>query len=132
MDIENRTNQLYNRNERIAYIYRWLINNGNLSESEKLTSEGEPFSKGQELFINKIIDEYSNLEENVAKYVPETWTWERFNYIEKAVLINAAAEILIAENKKAIVIDESVDYSKIYCGEKATPLINGIIDKIGS
>ncbi len=95
-------------------------------------SNGESFTEEQKRFIDTITNEYEMLEEAITKFIPKDWKWERFNLIEKAVLINAAAEIIIAKNKKAIVIDESLEYSKIYCGEKATPLINGIIDKIGN
>ncbi len=123
--------QLYNREERIAYIYRWILSEGNISDLEKNMSNGEPFTQEQYKFINTIFEEYNTLEEEVIKYVPSDWKFERFNYIEKAVLINAAAEIIIASNKKSIVIDESLEYSKIYCGEAAAPLLNGIIDKIG-
>ncbi len=124
--------QLHNREERISYIYRWIINEGDLSESEKYTSTGEAFTNDQVKFINQIVSEHDYLVDELSKHVPDTWKWERFNYIEKAVLINAAAEILLANNKKAIVIDESLEYAKVYCGDKATPLINGIIDQIGN
>ncbi len=123
--------QLYNREERIAYIYRWTISKGDLSESEQYMSNGERFSEEQKGFIDTIIEEMDMLEAEVSKHIPSDWKWERFNYIEKAVMINAAAEILLANNRKAIVIDESLEYSKVFCGDKATPLINGIIDKIG-
>ncbi len=124
--------QLYNREERIAYIYRWLISKGDLTESEQYMSNGERFTEEQKRFIDTIISEIDTIESEVSKFIPSDWKWERFNYIERAVLINAAAEINIASNKKSIVIDESLEYSKVYCGDKATPLINGIIDKIGN
>ncbi len=124
--------QLYNRDERISYIYRWLLTDGDLSETEQYMSTGEKFSEEQTGFISKLINEIDYLIETIVKHVPDTWKWDRFNTIERAVIINAAAEILLANNKKAIVIDESLEYSKIYCGDKATPLINGIIDKIGN
>ncbi len=124
--------QLHNRFERISFIYRWIIAEGDLCESEHYMSDGEKFTEEQKRFIDTIINEYQMLEEAIVKFIPKDWKWERFNLIEKSVLINAAAEIIIANNKKAIVIDESLEYSKIYCGEKATPLINGIIDKIGN
>ncbi len=123
--------QLYNREERISYIYRWMLSKGDLCESEKYMSNGESFSDEQIKFIETILDEIETLEEEVKKHISTDWKFERFNYIERAVLINAAAELIIAKNKKSIVIDESLEYSKIYCGEGASPLINGILDKIG-
>lgn len=124
--------QLYNRDERIAYIYRWFISDGDLTESEQYMSNGERFTEEQAKFIKEIINEIDTLEEEILKHIPKDWKWERFNLIERSILINAAAEIMLANNKKAIVIDESLEYSKVYCGDKATPLINGIIDKIGN
>lgn len=122
--------QLYNRDERISYIYRWMVNKGDLSESERYMSNGQRFSEQQYSFIDTIIARHEELEAIIVKHIPDTWKWERFNTIEKAVLINATAELVIAQNKKSIVIDESLNYAKIYCGEKASPLLNGILDKI--
>lgn len=122
--------QLYNRDERISYIYRWMVNKGDLSESERYMSNGQRFSEQQYSFIDTIIARHEELETIIVKHIPDTWKWERFNTIEKAVLINATAELVIAKNKKSIVIDESLNYAKIYCGEKASPLLNGILDKI--
>lgn len=123
--------QLYNREERIIYLFRWILLKGDLSESEQLMSNGERFTEEQTNFINKIINEIEYLEEEIIKHIPSTWPWDRFNYTEKAVMINAAAELLLANNKRSIVIDESLEFSKVYCGDKAAPLINGVLDKIG-
>ncbi len=132
--MSNHLNQdrLYNREERISYIYRWQLSGNDLTETEQYMSNGEEFNREQKEFIDTIINEFEMLLEAITKYIPSDWKWDRFNFIERSILINAAAEIIIANNKKSIVIDESLEYSKIYCGEKASPLINGIIDKIGN
>ncbi len=127
----NNNNKLYKREERISFIYRHLLLKDVVDDSnEAINSPDYGFSTEQIEFINEIIDNLENLEDQIKKHVPDNWDWSRFNVIEKSLLINAVAEINLAGNKKAIVIDESIEYSKIYCGEKAAPLINGLIDKI--
>ncbi len=127
----NINNKLYKREERISFIYRHFLLKGVVDDyDEAINSPDYGFSSEQIEFIKEIIDNLEKLEELIKKYVPDNWDWNRFNVIEKSLLINAVAEITLAGNKKAIVIDESIEYSKIYCGEKAAPLINGIIDKI--
>lgn len=124
-------NALYNRNERIFFLYRNYLLEGTLNDSAEVIDSNEyNFTKENKDFINEVLDNTDKLEEQITKFTPKDWKWERFNTLEKAVLLNGAAEILLAKNKKAIVIDESIEFARKFCGEKSQPLINGILDKI--
>ncbi len=122
---------LHRRKERIFYLYRIYLLEKRLNDSEEaLNSIEYNFSEDQRNFIRNILNSIDNLENEIQKHLQIDWKWERFNYLEKAILLNATAEILLLSNKKAIIIDESIKFAKKYCGEKSQPLINGIIDKI--
>lgn len=124
---------LHNRHERINFLYRNYLLEGTLQDSAEAINGNEyGFTDEQKDFANKILENIVRLESKISEHLPKDWKWERFNTLEKAVILNGAAEILIAENKKAIVIDESLEFAKKYCGEKSQPLINGILDKIGN
>lgn len=123
---------LHNRNERIFFLYRnYLLEKALNDSAEVIDSEEYNFSEEQKVFVNKVLKNIEKLENKISLHLPKDWKWERFNILEKAVILNGTAEILIAENSKAIVIDESVEFARKFCGEKSQPLINGILDKIG-
>lgn len=131
MNKNKKEGKLHNRNKRISILYSNYLMSLTSDEIEKLFNESK-FSNEQIIFINNILRDKDKLEKEILKYLPSNWKWDRFNYLERAVILNATAEILLAGNKKAIVIDESILYARKYCGEKSEPLINGIIDKIGN
>ncbi len=122
---------LHNRKERIFCLYKvYLLGKTVNDQNEDLNFSEYNFSEDQLNFIKNIISSTDDLENEILKHLPSDWKWERFNNIEKAIILNATAEILLMNNKKAITIDESVKFAKKYCGEKSEPLINAIIDKI--
>lgn len=123
--------KLHNRKERIFFLYRNYLLEGTLNDSnESIHGEEYNFSDEQKTFIDNILKNIETLETEIFKHLPTDWKWERFNNVEKAILLNATAEILLANNKKAIVIEEALEFAKKYCGEKSQPLINAMIDKI--
>lgn len=123
---------LHNRNERIFFLYRNYLLSDVLNDSHEIIDSKEfNFTSEQKDFILKILSNIDKLETKISLHLPKDWKWERFNFLEKAIILNGSSEILIANNKKAIVIDEALEFAKRYCGEKSQPLINGILDKIG-
>lgn len=60
----------------------------------------------------------------------EGWDFDRLGYIEQAILLLAATEILYVEQPKAVAIDVAVNLAKIYGEEKSFQLINGVLDHL--
>lgn len=58
------------------------------------------------------------------------WTFDRLGRIEQAILLLAYAEINGALNDKAVVINEAVNLTKIYCDEDSYKIINATLDKL--
>jgi len=130
--IINSSNALHKRTERIFFLYRNYLFSKSLNDSDQeIFSKEYSFDEEQISFINDIIANIDTLETKIKEFIPESWTLERFNYIEKAILLNGISEIIIAKNKLEIVIDESLNFAKKYSSSEASPLINAILDKIG-
>ena len=122
---------LYNRSERINLIYQVYLFSLISSDIKKMLHEGKTILNDRQInTILKTLEEKEFLEDKIIKIIPKTWKWNRINNLEKAILLNGAAEIILFSNDKKIVINESVEYSKKYCEEKAKNLINGILDNI--
>ncbi|RKX66923.1 MAG: hypothetical protein DRP42_01985 [Tenericutes bacterium] len=50
--------------------------------------------------------------------------------MERAILLNGAAEILLFGNIKKVVINESIEHAKRYADFNSKKLINALLDKI--
>lgn len=123
--------KIRNRKNRIFFLYRDYLLVDILNDSEEsIHGEEYNFSEKQKDFIRNILYRKEELEKVIFPFLPSDWKWERFNNMEKAVILNSAAEILMTETKKEVVINEAIEYSKKYCDERAQPLLNAIIDKI--
>lgn len=123
---------LRNREKRIFFIYKYYLlklNRNKIREELHQNLDEFDFNLNQQNTIERILDNISFLEEKI-KEKSLNWDWSRIDYLEKAVLINGAAEMLIFKNKKQIVIDESVLFAKKYCNIDSYKYINGILDKL--
>ncbi len=124
---------LTNRENRIYFFYKIYLFSWNREESLKELNEKYfeyDFSTKEEEAILKLINVFNDIEERYKSLLPSDWKIERLDNLDKAILLNGVFEIITFNNKKEIVIDESVKYAKKYCSSKSYSLINGILDKI--
>ncbi len=129
----NEDSLLHKRKERIFFLYRNYLLGKTLNDLEKeITSDQYGFNEKQKEFVKLIIDNISDLENRMKKFLPEDWRLERFNFLERSILLNATAEIVFKKKNKKIIINESIEFAKKYCTEKSPSLINAILDKIGN
>ena len=83
-------------------------------------------------FLNitaNLFEHFDYLKEKISKQL-SNWSFERLGYIEQAILLVAAVELLSADADKAVIIDEAVRYAKIYCDDDSYKLINGVLDQL--
>ncbi len=83
--------------------------------------------------VSKTVDtlnNYDELEEVIRKYLTDTWDFDRLGYVEKAIMLMSAQELLHDDTDKAIVINEAVEIAKKFCDDDAPKLINGVLDQI--
>lgn len=125
-------NDLRNRDKRIFFLYKFYLLDLDKKEIDKELHENIDefnFTILQQDTIKKIINNINSLEEKVKKLLLN-WKWERINVLDKAALINGAAEITLFKNKKSIVINETIIFCKNYCEIDSYKYINAILDKI--
>lgn len=73
---------------------------------------------------------------NKEKYINEInnhlnrFSFDRLNYIDQAILLEAISEIKQGINNKNIVIDEAIIFAKEYCDDDAYKYINGVLDNL--
>ncbi len=124
---------LTNREKRIYFLYKYYLfnfsTNNALDELHEQYFEYN-FSKNEEKAINILIKKINSFEEILKSKLPLDWKIDRLNFIEKSILINGIFEIKEYKIKKAIIINESLNYAKKYSSINAVPLINAILDKI--
>lgn len=116
---------------------------GDLAADDKLNVE----SKDSNFRIRHVdeakitVDPYllalvKDLNENEAAYIKEItsylnrWQFTRLNYVDQAILLMARAELKLAENDKAVIIDEAVNLAKEFSDVDAFKYINGVLDKL--
>ncbi len=92
-------------------------------------------------FGDDISDEYIlkvmlDIETNEDQYIKEIsdhlkrWTFDRLNYVDQAILLDAISEYRLGITSKAIMIDEAVNISHSYSDEDAYKYINGVLDNL--
>lgn len=120
-------NSLQNRLQRVFLLYKYFLENQKYDLVVSYLNEF-PFTIEQEKKIYEIISRISFLEKKIIPFLPKNWKWERINFLEKAILVNALAEMILFSNKKAIVINESVKIAKTYCDSTSYSFINALLD----
>lgn len=124
---------LRNRENRIYFFYKNYLLGITFENYKSELHENYfeyNFSKEQEKVIELFFKKRDEIEDVLLNILPKDWRVERINYLEKAVLINAILEIKFLNNKKAIVINESLNYAKKYCSLECPPFINSALDKL--
>lgn len=131
--INKKVGKFYNRKSRIFFLYKIYLlkidfnNKDEFNLSLDLTYNF--FSDEQREFIFQIITNFSDLEEKIKEKITNNWNWNRYNLVEKSIILNGVAEMILSNNKKSIVLNESIEFAKKYCGIKAPSLINGILEQ---
>ncbi|AHK22324.1 transcription antitermination protein NusB [Candidatus Hepatoplasma crinochetorum Av] len=121
------------RDKKIYFFYKqFLFENKKKEMIEDLYQNFSEynFSEKAEQEIFKIIENFQEIENKVIKALPDDWRWTRINNLEKAILFYSIAEMFIFNQKKAIAIDNAIEFAKKYCDVKTYRLINLILDKI--
>ena len=72
----------------------------------------------------------TELTEEIKKHLTATWEFERLGFVEQAILLMSAEELLHQDTDRAVVINEAVEIAKIYCDDDAPKLINGVLDQL--
>ena len=92
-------------------------------------------------FGDDIDDEYVlkimlDIEDHETSYIEEIsqhlkkWTFDRLNYVDQAILLDAISEYRLGIIDKAVMIDEALNIAHKYSDEEAYRYINGVLDNL--
>ncbi|MCK4358821.1 MAG: transcription antitermination factor NusB [Candidatus Cloacimonetes bacterium] len=91
------------------------------------------FSDSQNEFCNFLVNNtYQNLEsiDDLITKFSEHWDIRRISIMDKCVLRMAIMEMRFTDTPSKIIINEAIEISKKFCGEKSGKFINGILDSV--
>ena len=89
-------------------------------------------ANSRELFgilIKNISTDFENIEKEIDKYAIN-WDVNRISLIEKIIIALGVIEYSKINTPKQVVINEYVNFAKLFVNNKAGAFVNGILDKI--
>ena len=79
--------------------------------------------------VSGVVDNEKTLTETANKYL-ENWNIDRFNLVDKVILLMGIYELKYTKTPSIVTINEAVELSKKYSEEKVVKMINGVLDNI--
>ena len=79
--------------------------------------------------INGILENKNTLIKLADKYLT-SWTIDRLNKVDQAILLLGIYELKYTETPSVVAINEAIELSKKYSDEAVTKMINGVLDKV--
>lgn len=76
------------------------------------------------------LDHKDEIIKTISKNIPNSWSFDRLNIVDQAILFEAYSEYKVLKIDKAIIIDQAIISSKKYSDLKSHEFINAILDKI--
>ena len=102
--------------------------------AKELLTQEKVFSEEDKAFIKQLIINVTDNKKEIKKIILSNlvgYTFNRIHRVDAVVLMIAVAEMFfIKETDKKIIINEAVNISKIYGGEKSTSFVNGVLANI--
>ena len=122
-------NRHESREKIIFAIYQHLL----LKKELEVTFANNFYAEDVDDFINTI---YEDLYAHMNDYIYEIgtllvkWTFDRLNFVDQAILLEACSEIKLQLNDRPVIIDEAVIFSKTYSDEDSFKYINGVLHRL--
>ena len=124
------------REKAVFCIYQWLLVkpereelNVYLNSVPELVRDAGTYQYSSDL-VNQTIDNEEQLTKELSKYLKKGWTFERLSFLERAILLVCASEILDSDLNEKIVMNEAVEMAKKYCNDDSYRFINGILKQL--
>ena len=136
--IDEETNKLkiLNVEENLFYFYKdifdQIVNNFSENIFDNILKQRFIDANSRELFgilIKNISTDFENIEKEIDKYAIN-WDVNRISLIEKIIIALGVIEYSKINTPKQVVINEYVNFAKLFVNNKAGAFVNGILDKI--
>ena len=126
----NNLTQWKKRVKLVKFIYNLLIKNLNKEQAIHESINHFNLDVNQIKMVEYVIDNFSLIKNEINNYTSSTWTFDRLNYVDQAILIQSFAEHKINKTEKNIIIDQAIITSKKYSDKDNYKYINAILDKL--
>ena len=136
--INEETNKfkILNVEENLFYFYKdifdQIVNNFSENIFDNILKQRFIDTNSRELFgilIKNISTDFENIEKEINKYAIN-WDVNRISLIEKIIIALGMIEYSKINTPKQVVINEYVNFAKLFVNNKAGAFVNGILDKI--
>ena len=136
--INEETNKfkILNVEENLFYFYKdifdQIVNNFSENIFDNILKQRFIDANSRELFgilIKNISTDFENIKKEIDKYAIN-WDVNRISLIEKIIIVLGVIEYSKINTPKQVVINEYVNFAKLFVNNKAGAFVNGILDKI--
>ena len=136
IDEETNKFKILNVEENLFYFYKdifdQIVNNFSEYIFDNILKQRFIDANSRELFgilIKNISTDFENIEKEIDKYAIN-WDVNRISLIEKIIIALGVIEYSKINTPKQVVINEYVNFAKLFVNNKAGAFVNGILDKI--
>lgn len=136
IDEETNKFKILNVEENLFYFYKdifdQIVNNFSKNIFDNILKQRFIDANSRELFgilIKNISTDFENIEKEIDKYAIN-WDVNRISLIEKIIIALGVIEYSKINTPKQVVINEYVNFAKLFVNNKAGAFVNGILDKI--
>ena len=136
IDEETNKFKILNVEENLFYFYKdifdQIVNNFSEYIFDNILKQRFIDANSRELFgilIKNISTNFENIEKEIDKYAIN-WDVNRISLIEKIIIALGVIEYSKINTPKQVVINEYINFAKLFVNNKAGAFVNGILDKI--
>ena len=136
IDEETNKFKILNVEENLFYFYKdifdQIVNNFSEYIFDNILKQRFIDANSRELFgilIKNISTDFENIEKEIDKYAIN-WDVNRISLIEKIIIALGVIEYSKINTPKQVVINEYINFAKLFVNNKAGAFVNGILDKI--
>ena len=113
----------------VKFLYSFLIKKNSISETKKEAFEYN-FDANQLRVIEYCLNNFQAIHLILDSQVNSKWQFDRLNYVDQAILLEAYSEYQVSKTDKAILIDQSIITAKKYSDDSSFKYINAILEKV--
>lgn len=114
----------------VKFIYSCLMKSENALEAKKEAFNKYDFQADQLQVIEYFLNNKENIIKTIETTMSEAWKFDRLNYVDQAILLEAYSEKFTWNTEKAVLIDQSVITAKKYSDTSSYKYINAVLEKV--